>query len=116
MPIRKSTPTNGLEIILNLKPLDLKIEESALNQFLRVLPHNRSIWDGLGKTSVGHLKWGRDLLKTAGVVNLSFDRSNDLNLYQRFKVDLDSFRSGLPTSDSEVGRLDMGLVSPKALK
>ena len=26
MPMRRSTPTNGLEVILNLPPLDLKVE------------------------------------------------------------------------------------------
>ena len=35
-PIRKGAPTQGLEIILGLKPIALKIEELALKSMLNV--------------------------------------------------------------------------------
>ena len=61
--MRKSTPTNGLEVILDLPPLDLKVEERALQTMLRVLPQCSSKWDGIGKNKeVGHLKWAANEL------------------------------------------------------
>ena len=50
MPVRKSTPTAGMEVILHIPPLDIVLKEKALNEMLRVLqlnPHPR--WPGEGK-------------------------------------------------------------------
>ena len=49
MPLRKGTPTAGLEVALDLMPLDLKIEELSLRAMLRVLLHNRTKWPVFGK-------------------------------------------------------------------
>ena len=46
-PVRRSTPTSGLEIILGLPPLHIKIEELALKAMLRILPHNRVALSGM---------------------------------------------------------------------
>ena len=63
-PIKKSTPTAGLEVILGLKPLDLAAKESGLSDSLRLKPRIR--WDGIGHHKTrGHiwtwLKWGAQL-------------------------------------------------------
>ena len=102
MPMRRSTPTNGLEVILNLPPLDLKVEERALKTMLRVLPQIKETWDGLGtKQEISSLAWARKLLKKMDI-DPSFDDSCQptLNVSRNFEVNLDSFKSGLPISNS----------------
>ena len=84
MPLRKGTPTAGLEVALDLMPLDLKIEELSLRAMLRVLPHNRTKWPGFGEKGKGHLKWGKDMLLSAGVNHLSFDTFNELNINPKY--------------------------------
>ena len=105
-PIRKGAPTQGLEIILGLKPIALKIEEHALKSMLNVLPYTNgnSTWNGIGhgKNSYGHLKWGKDQLLKMGIHEISFDKTNVLNLNQKFSVDLESFSSGLPVHHSDI--------------
>ena len=101
MPVRRSTPTSGLETILGLPPLDIKLEEIALNAILRILPHNRTKWDGLGKTSHGHLRWGLDKLRAHGITQTAFDQTKARNLHKRYTVDLD-FKSGIPKTDDPV--------------
>ena len=101
MPVRKSTPTSGLEIILGLPPLDIKLEEMALNAILRILPHNRTRWDGVGKNTNGHLRWGLDKIRAHGITQTAFDLTKDRNLNKRYEVDLD-FKSGLPTTDDPI--------------
>ena len=109
MPARKSTPTAGLEMILDMKPLDLKIEESALKALTQVLPQSFSKWDGMSTTTpsskkmtFGHLRWGIHRLQSMGVYSKCFDQTNELNLNKGYEVDLESFKSGLPESSTEV--------------
>lgn len=100
--MRKSTPTNGLEVILDLPPLDLKVEERALQTMLRVLPQCSSKWDGIGKNKeVGHLKWAANELKQMDIDPFHNDTCPaTLNISRKYKVDLDSFKSGLPDSET----------------
>ena len=102
MPTRKNTPTAGLEVILDLMPLELKLEEHALKAFLRIIPKSRYKWDGipLVGSECGHLKWGKDKLHDLGFTDFSFDDASELNLDSKYEVDLDSFKSGLPDSNS----------------
>ena len=54
-PIRKSTPTAGLEVVLGLKPLDLVAREFGLSDIVRLRPRIR--WDGIGFGKArGHLR------------------------------------------------------------
>ena len=76
MAVRKSTPTSGLEIILGIPLLDIKLEEMALNTILLILPHN-------------------------GITQTAFDLTKDRNLNKRYEVDLD-FKSGLPTTNDPI--------------
>ena len=54
-PIRRSTPTAGLEAIIGLKPLDLVIRETGMAAYWRWKPDLK--WTGRGevKSHVGHL-------------------------------------------------------------
>ena len=83
LPTRKGCPTSGLEICLGLKPIDLSIRELALKAMLRILPKSRSKWDGLGHTSVGHLRRGTDELHKIGIFSTTFDKTNALNINKR---------------------------------
>ena len=103
LPMRKGTPTEGLEVILNLPPLDLKVEQLALKAMLRVLPHNQTKWDGVGtnRKFIGHLKWGLNKLKELVIDPFNNDSyHSSLNVSRQFKVDFESFDKGLPISES----------------
>ena len=64
--IRRSTPTAGLEVILNAPPLHLLIKERGLASFIRIKRH--FTWDGVGKAGKkGHVKMWDDL---CGIVDL----------------------------------------------
>ncbi len=103
MPLRRSTPTAGLEVILHIPPIDLKIEEITLREMTRVLPHRRSKWDGVGKNGFGHLKEGQKELERLGINPMNTDRiSGSLNLCRGYTVNLDSFESGTPDSESHI--------------
>ena len=108
LPTRKGCPTSGLEICLGLKPIDLSIRELALKAMLRILPKSRSKWDGLGHTSVGHLRWGTDELHKIGIFSTTFDKTNALNINKRYVVDTDSFKSGIPTNTTEISAFTDG--------
>ena len=86
MPIRRSTPTIGLEVILGITPLDIKIKELALNELLRIIPHHRSKWDGCGKKGTGHLKAGRSKLQELGINEYEFDTTKKIQLQQDYKA------------------------------
>ena len=99
--MRKKTPTNGLQVILDLQPVDLVIKEAALKSFLRVNAHHRTKWDGMGHSkSYGHLKWCSVILKTHNIKPDGYDKTTFLNLDRRFRTDLESTASGLPTTTS----------------
>ena len=100
-PMRKKTPTNGLQVILDLQPVDLVIREAALKSFLRVNAHDRTKWDGMGHNkSYGHLKWCSVILKSHNIKPDGYDKTTFLNLDRRFRTDLESTDSGLPNTTS----------------
>ena len=54
MPARRSTPTAALELFTGIKPLDIKIEQLALQSFTRIL-HKESIkWSAPDNVDKGH--------------------------------------------------------------
>ena len=58
--MRRGTPTAGLEVILNLKPLTLVIRERGLASFTRL--SKGPSWDGLGHgKQKGHRRFWGDL-------------------------------------------------------
>ena len=103
MPIRRSTPSRSLEVMLNMVPLHLKIRENALCGMLRVLPDAKIRWDGLGKSKqLGHLAWGKKELSKMGITNFNFDKTKVTNINRNFIVDIDSFQSGKPDSNIDL--------------
>ena len=127
MPVRKSTPTAGMEVILHIPPLDIMLKQKALNETLRILPLNpHPRWPGYGVKGTGHLKWGRSLLQDLGINKVNFDSTKTILIHKDFKVDLASFQSGLPTTLSEISCFTDGsklnqhagysIAMPKALR
>ena len=53
-PVRKTTPSAGLEVVLGLKPLELVIMECGLSDSFRWVPKIK--WDGIGTRGLrGHV-------------------------------------------------------------
>ena len=102
IPVRRSCPTIGLQVILGISPLDIKIRELALNEMLRIIPHKRTKWDGCGNKGVGHIKYAQTKLQELGVTDYNFDCTKTIQTQQDFTVDLESFKSGLPNSNSQL--------------
>ena len=100
-PMRRGTPTAALEVLLDLPPVDLVIKERALCSMLRIAHHNRSLWDGCGK-GLGHIRYLKNTLSDYGVDQLVFDNTKTLSFQKEYKVDLTSFRKGLPDTKSEL--------------
>ena len=100
-PMRKSTPSAGLEVLFDFPPIDLVIREAALKSYLRVNVHNRTKWDGLGSgKSFGHLTWCRKIFDSMKVNPSGYDKTAYLNLSRHFRIDMESKKSGLPIADS----------------
>ena len=74
-PIRRSTPTAGLEVILGLKPLDLVIQEAGLLAFWRWLP--KLSWPGWGgpRGERGHILSWSDRGALKGVRDSELNRN-----------------------------------------
>jgi hypothetical protein len=57
--VRQVTPTMGMELIYDLSPLHLRIQECALGTFLRLGELQEVAWIPKSKTKIGHLIWLR---------------------------------------------------------
>ena len=109
MPLRNGTPTEGLEVILNLAPLDFKIQEAALKGYLRVQNIVKPKWIGISKTGniqsirkIGHLKWCKDQLADMGINDPNHDRKKFRSLVKNYEVDLESKTSGIPICSTQM--------------
>ena len=72
-PMRKSTPTAGLEVILNLKPLHLIIKERGLASHLRT--KRKIFWDGIGLSGKrGHVHMWTKLCNKSGLPQVFDDQ------------------------------------------
>ena len=73
-PVRKTTPSAGLEVLLGLKPLELVIMESGLSDSFRWVPKIK--WDGIGARGLrGHVCTWSQLRAKLGVGNSIFVRT-----------------------------------------
>ena len=73
-PVRKTTPSAGLEVVLGLKPLELVIMESGLSDSFRWVPKIK--WDGIGARGLrGHVWTWSQLRAKLGVRDSIFDRT-----------------------------------------
>jgi hypothetical protein len=60
------TPTMAMEILLNLKPLDLEMHQIAIKMYARIKNRLPYIWDGRptgGGSRVGHLRYWENKIK-----------------------------------------------------
>ena len=73
-PVRKSTPTAGLEAIMGLKPLDLAIQEAGLLAFWRWRPKVSWISTGKDSTSWGHIRSWSDRRVPTGIGEQDLNR------------------------------------------
>ena len=74
-PVRKTTPSAGLEVVLGLKPLELVIMESGLSDSFCWVPKIK--WDGIGTRGLrGHVWTWSQLRAKLGVGNSIFDRTS----------------------------------------
>ena len=87
-----------------MTPLHLKIKKAALNATIRVLQVtnvSKISWFG-SKTKEGHLLSNKKELARLGIHNFDLDKTNELNLWRDFYVDIESFKSGIPNSECDV--------------
>ncbi len=62
--VHRSTPTTGVDAILDVMPLDLFVQSVAVQAVCRVQGKNQSRWNGIGCDCLGgHLFWSNQLLK-----------------------------------------------------
>ena len=68
-PVKRSSPTAGLEVIYNIMPLDIHVQKVATSIFIRIQKQIHPSWDGIGNKlgKLGHLK---TCLKTAEKLNI----------------------------------------------
>ncbi len=62
--VRRSTPTAGMEAVLDMMPLDLHAQYAAIKAIIRIRGGNRSCWDGIGCGCLrGHLFFEGKILR-----------------------------------------------------
>ena len=87
----RSTPTFGLEITLDIPPLDIKAQQEAAKAAVRIRGRNRTLWDGIGAGSKrGHLLLART---ETGETDL---KPTSYHWDSRPVVDWESFKTGTP--------------------
>jgi ribonuclease HI len=76
-PARSQTPTAGMEILANVTPLTIHIQEMALRAYIRIKSYLPA-WDNLGKLNLrGHLF---KIMKQANKLNISLDNLDKIPL------------------------------------
>jgi hypothetical protein len=74
--VPRSSPTLSLEVLYNLKPLELVMENIALRTHMRITqdPNRVQLWDGIGaNTTNGHLRYWQTKLEQYNI-NTPVDR------------------------------------------
>ena len=76
-PARSQTPTAGMEILANVTPLTIHIQEMALRTYIRIKSYLPA-WDNLGKLNLrGHLF---KIMKQANNLNIPLDNLDKIPL------------------------------------
>ena len=106
-PVRRSTPTAGLEVLYDVPPIDLKVVERAMLNAVRIRPLMRNLGNWMPRTKTqGHLR-SLDLL-TAGMP-VPADCGTGTLLEQNFSVEISD---GLP-KEAEVMVFTDGSSGPE---
>ena len=95
-PIRKSTPTAGLELFGYLPPLDLYASTEAALALYRIKSLRAEIWDGVGGGKYrGHRLLLRKQLDLLGIVDRDWDKGLEVKKWERgYAIDRSSFQTG----------------------
>ena len=76
-PVRSQTPTAGMEVLANVTPLTISIQEIALRSYLRVKTYLPT-WDNLGRNNLrGHL---HKLMKHSNKLKIPLDNLDKIPL------------------------------------
>ena len=71
---RRSTPTTGMEVIMNLTPLPLFLKQEALTALARIRGRVKPEWDGIGNTTQnGHILQGQKIWDELKIPNWPVD-------------------------------------------
>ena len=96
-PVHKSSPTAGLEVIYNLLPIDLFIEQTATKIHKRVQTQVVKQWPGMGNKlkDNGHLLEGSKILENLNICDILMDKTTTKhNWVNNFEVlDFEDFKN-----------------------
>ena len=91
-PTTRSTPQASLEIMYNIAPIDLILDEIGLNAFLRLrgtLPPTRQV-----KSGFSHLDYWEAMMEERSSLMHTDDYCNETRRHNLFQVNLDSMKGG----------------------
>ena len=98
-PIWRGTPTRGLEVLCNIRPLELEMRKLAAEQYVRTKPFH-IIESSAMKTPIvsrqGHRQWCEGFLKMVGCDfnHLTLDRQPlKFNWEKSYQIDQKSMKS-----------------------
>jgi ribonuclease HI len=95
-PVRRSTPTAGLEVMLYLIPLDIYVQGEAIKSFSRIQHLLTDNWKRPPGKHIGHRSWLRDQITALAIPEYPRDKmSLALKWDRTFEVALDSFSTGV---------------------
>ena len=104
-PMRKGTPTAGLEVLAYIMPLKFCILQEAVLTYERVTKIIKSQWDGLpdkGKR-IGHLRWLKNWRDKHGFTSENSDgMTPKYSWEQQYKVDSQSMGDGTPGEKGDI--------------
>ena len=91
-PVLDNTPTEPLEILYDIKPLNLLLEKLALEKYLNVMGTYKRTWNGLDRKGnyykPGHVFSCEKLLKKYGLEKVGLDEKKDVCLRRTYEVTL----------------------------
>jgi hypothetical protein len=94
-PLRRSTPTSGLEMLGYLPPMDLFLQGEVVKTWIRINNICKEIWDGVGTKQLGHRLKLSKLADTYGYKPYQWDGIPTIKKQEWFyKVNVESFLSG----------------------
>ena len=87
-PVHKSTPTLGMEIIYDILPLDLYVEQVATKIHSRIQNQIHPCWSGIGKNpkDLGHIYIGKKIISSMGLQNLPSEQIKKRNWTRKFEI------------------------------
>ena len=89
-PVLDNTPTEALEVIYDIKPLNLILEKMAVEKYLNTRGTFKRRWEGQGSDGkyFGHIHQCRKLMEEFGLEEVENDHKKDICLRKTYKVDL----------------------------